>query len=152
MEEMKQGTISKRTLFWIIGPLSLLCLIGIVGGFFVFVKGGTKEKLSKIEVLTAVYPLKSFIVNLIDEADFGKRYLKVTMTLAVRREEDVNALKSYTPQLRDAFLLVLSSLSFEEVNTVEGKLEIKQLLLSRVNQILGQGIVKDIYFTEFVVQ
>jgi flagellar basal body-associated protein FliL len=35
---------------------------------------------------------------------------------------------------------------------MEGKLELKQALLSRINQALGEGIVQRIYFTEFVVQ
>jgi flagellar protein FliL len=55
-------------------------------------------------------------------------------------------------QLRDSIILLLSSQGFEEISTVEGKLGLKQELLSRVNQILGQGAVSRIYFTEFVVQ
>jgi flagellar basal body-associated protein FliL len=35
---------------------------------------------------------------------------------------------------------------------MEGKLELKQTLLSRMNQILGDGVVRRIFFTEFVVQ
>jgi flagellar basal body-associated protein FliL len=35
---------------------------------------------------------------------------------------------------------------------MEGKLALKQELLERMKQILGEGVVRRIYFTEFVIQ
>ena len=60
--------------------------------------------------------------------------------------------ETHKPQLKDTVLLLLSSHSFEEIRSVEGKIELKQALLSRINQVLGGGVVHRIYFTEFVVQ
>ncbi len=99
-----------------------------------------------------IYPLDSFIVNLMDKAGLGKRYLKVTIELEVANKESKKILERNTTQLRDATLLLLSSQSFVEINTVEGKLDLKQALLSKINRVLGDGVVHRLYFTEFVVQ
>ena len=82
----------------------------------------------------------------------GKRYLKVKMELEVENDEMSKKVEKHTPQLRDAFLMVLSNQTFSDVNTMEGKLELKQSLLLRANQVLGDGSIHRIYFSEFVVQ
>ena len=104
------------------------------------------------ETASMVYPLKSFIVNLVDKNGVGNRYLKVSLELEIGGEKAKATLDGNIPQLRDTILLLLSSRSLKDINTLEGKLELKQTLLSRMNRILGEGIVERIYFTEFVVQ
>ena len=87
-----------------------------------------------------------------DKQGVGKRYLKITMELEVNKEEDKLLIENHNAQIRDTVLLLLSSQSLKEINTMEGKLELKQNLLSRMGQILGDGVIRRIYFTEFVVQ
>jgi len=99
-----------------------------------------------------VFPLESFIVNLADREGVGRRYLKITLALEVCDEEEKRMVTRYTAELRDTILLLLSSQSFSEISTMEGKLELKQALLSRINHALGGRIVQRLYFTEFVVQ
>lgn len=99
-----------------------------------------------------VYPLKSFIVNLFDKKGAGNRYLKVAIELEIDGEKKKVVVDQNIPQLRDTILLLLSSRSLKDINSLEGKLELKQTLLSRMNRVLGEGIVQRIYFTEFVVQ
>jgi len=126
------------------------------GGIFGYSKynNGKKEKADKrkADKMSIVCPLNSFVVNLLDKQGVGKRYLKVTMQLEVGNEEEKLLIENHNPQIRDIILLLLSSQSLKEINTMEGKLELKQALLSRMNQILGDGVVRRIYFTEFVVQ
>ncbi len=146
---------------------SLLIIIVIIvvilgaGGFFgwnFFMKGkeGDEAKTStpdsKKDQISIVYPLKSFIVNLMGKSRLGNRYLKVIMQLEISFEEDKAAINKLKPQLRDSILLLLSNQTFDDIKTMEGKLELKQALLSRVNDVLGKEVVKQIYFTEFVVQ
>ncbi|GMQ79695.1 MAG: flagellar basal body-associated FliL family protein [Thermodesulfobacteriota bacterium] len=133
----------------------VVLLIG-AGGFFGYnkYKKGKEEKAeaNKAEKVSIICPLKSFVVNLLDKKSVGKRYLKVTIQLEVGKEEDKVLIENHNPQLRDTILLLLSSQTLNEINTMEGKLELKQALLSRMKQILGEEIVRRIYFTEFVVQ
>ena len=153
-DEKKQMPTKKSKLKLIIIAIVVL-LIGVGGiyGYSLLNKG--KEKKSdtkKTDKASIVVPLNSFVVNLMDKQNVGKRYLKVTMEFEVNKEEDKLLIENHNAQIRDTILLLLSSQSLTEINTMEGKLELKQNILSRMNQILGDGIVSRIYFTEFVVQ
>lgn len=152
--------------FIILGVIALVLGAGGSAGWNFFIKG-KKEEIKKEEIKKnankpyakkkkekpgIAYPLDSFIVNLLDKAGAGKRYLKIKIVLEVGDEEGQRTVDSHIPQLKDTILLLLSSQSFSDINTMEGKIELKQILLSRINQVLGEGIVHRLYFTEFVVQ
>jgi flagellar FliL protein len=74
------------------------------------------------------------------------------MEVEVNGEEQRLLVEKRIPQLRDTVLLLLSSRSLKDINTMEGKLELKQALLARMNRVLGEGMIHRLYFTEFVVQ
>ena len=152
--------------FIIFGVIALVLGAGGSAGWDFFIKG-KKEEIKKEEIKKEAhkpyskkkkekpgiaYPLDSFIVNLLDKAGAGKRYLKIKVVLEVGDEEGQRTVDSHIPQLKDTILLLLSSQSFSDINTMEGKIELKQTLLSKINQVLGEGIVHRLYFTEFVVQ
>ena len=157
--------------FIILGVIALVLGAGGSAGWDFFIKGKKeeikKEEIKKEEIKKEAhkpyskkkkekpgiaYPLDSFIVNLLDKSGAGKRYLKIKVVLEVGDEEGQRTVDSHIPQLKDTILLLLSSQSFSDINTMEGKIELKQILLSKINQVLGEGIVHRLYFTEFVVQ
>jgi flagellar FliL protein len=159
-ENDEESKAPKKSVFkWIL--LTGIVLLLVIGGYFgwtLFVKGGEgvagiPDPLSKSkEEKIVIYPLKPFIVNLMDKSGMGKRYLKVTMKLEVGSDKDKDLLNDRTPQIRDTVLLLLSSLTFKDINSIEGKLDLKQSLISRINRVMGDGHVKTVYFSEFVVQ
>jgi flagellar FliL protein len=102
--------------------------------------------------MNIVYPLKSFIVNLADKKGVGKRYLKLTLEVEVAGEEQRALVNQKIPQLRDTILLMLSSRTIAEITSMEAKLELKQVLLARMNRAIGKNVIQRLYFTEFVVQ
>jgi len=159
-QKVDEDMARKKSKFKWILLLAIVLILGI-GGYFgwAFVmKGGEgvagiPDPLLKLkEDKTVIYPLDSFIVNLMDSSGLGKRYLKVKMKLELSREKDKDLVDSHTPQIRDTVLLLLSSLTFKDINSIEGKLDLKQSLITRINRVLGDGYVKKIYFSEFVVQ
>ena len=137
-----------------------LIIIGVVvlllgaGGFFGYskFKKNDEEDVTKENLVTIIIPLKSFVVNLYDKKGIGKRYLKITMEVEVLGEEDKLKVENHMAQMRDTVLILLSSQTLKDINTMEGKLELKHAILLRMNQILGNKTVQKIYFTEFVVQ
>lgn len=152
-EETAQRPKSKLMLIIIVTAVILLG----AGGFAAWSMLGKTEspgvqKTKKELPVHVVVPLKSFIVNLLDTSGVGKRYLKVTMEIDLESVESRQLLNDNTPQVRDSILLLLSSRSLKEINSVEGKVELKHQLLARMNQVLGAKVVNGIYFTEFVVQ
>ena len=150
-EEEEQPKKSKLKLIVL---ASLVIILG-AGGFFGWKWYSSKkahEEATKESDVSIIFPLKSFIVNLVDKSGTGKRYLKLTLELEIGGEEQKLEVEKRIPPLRDTILLLLSSRSLKEIGTMEGKLELKQALLMRINRILGDGTVHRVYFTEFVVQ
>jgi len=151
--EEKQSPKKSKLKLIIIAVVVLLIGAGGIYGYSKYDKGKKeKDETIKEAKVSIVCPLNSFVVNLQDNTGVGKRYLKITMQLKVGKEEDKLLIENNNAQIRDTVLLLLSSQSLREINTMEGKLELKQTLLSRMNQILGNSIIRGIYFTEFVVQ
>ena len=155
-EEMK--TRRKKSLFKSIIVVGALLVFGTAcyAGLSFYIKEKKKVAQARSEPkrrgVSINYLLEPFIVNLMNKAAFGKRYLKAQIVLEVGGEDGKRKIEGHKPELRDTILLLLSSYSFNEINTIDGKLELKQALLYRLNQILDEPIVHRIYFTEFVVQ
>ncbi|WP_456324311.1 flagellar basal body-associated FliL family protein [Desulfonauticus submarinus] len=154
---------------WIIIGVVVLGLLG-GGGFFAYkyflspkenkeqVQNETKqtkqkekqEETKEEEGPTEIYTLPSFIVNLADP--LGRRYLKLSMDVELKNKKVVEEMEKKLPQIKDAIILLLSSKTFTDISTVKGKLELKSEIVARLTQILGQGKVLRVYFTELVVQ
>ena len=97
-----------------------------------------------------IYDLEPFIVNLADVTKI--RYLKINIKLEMIRSGYSEDLNDRLPQIRDVLLLLLSSKEFANIRTIEGKMELRDEILQRVNGIYKNNKVKMAYFTEFVTQ
>lgn len=107
------------------------------------------EAVKEIEV-GAMFDMDPFVVNL-NEAG-GKRYLKSKIEIEFVGEDVRKELTNRLPQLRDVILLHLSSKTLDEIRSVDGKIELKNALIKRINQVLKQGKIRNLYFTQFVIQ
>ena len=94
--------------------------------------------------------LDSFVVNLSDP--MGRRYLKTTLDVEVANAAAAAELAAAMPKVKDTLLLLLSSKSFAEISSMDKKIELKNDIVNRLNQIIGKNKVRNVYFTEFVVQ
>ncbi len=97
-----------------------------------------------------MYPMSSFIVNLLSEN--GSRFLKTTIDLEMDKPELSAELDKKKPLIRDIVIRVLSSKTFEEVSTMKGKSRLKDEIVQKINNVLADGQIKNIFFTDFVVQ
>ncbi|MGL1861167.1 MAG: flagellar basal body-associated FliL family protein [Pseudodesulfovibrio sp.] len=161
-DDEKKGGMLK----WII---ILVVLIGLgVGGYFgytMFLAGDSEDAASEemadgegegdenlpLESLEGqMVPLPVFLVNLADP--LGRRYLKLGLEVEVRDPEAVLALAKYEAKIKDVMLLLLSSKTYESLASMQAKMELKQEIVDRLNQILGKGSVLRVYITDMVVQ
>lgn len=94
--------------------------------------------------------LEPFVVNLSDP--MGRRYLKVTMDVEVADATAATELGAAMPKVKDTLLLLLSSKTFAEISSLDKKIELKNEIVDRLNLIIGKSKVRNVYFTEFVVQ
>ncbi len=92
----------------------------------------------------------TMVVNLADPG--GKRYLKLGMKIELNNDRVLEEIKNRSFQIKDAMLMVLSSKEFDDIATPSGKQALKQEMMAQMNKLVKQGQVKDIYFTDFVVQ
>lgn len=160
-ETEKPKKAKSKLLIIIIIAVLLLTLLG-VGGFIVYKKvlsppsedvkkeQAAKEAEEEAATLGLVTPFEPFIVNLQGEA--GKRYLKVTMQVELSSAEVSEEVTNKMPQIKDSIITVLSSKATRDLLTIEGKFKLKEEILLRINKLLKRGVVKNVYFVEFVIQ
>ncbi len=152
--------MSKKLLIIII--IIILLFLGVIGaGFFII-----WNKISQIPqtppgagaipieeeeaVMGPLYTLSTMIVNLADHG--GKRYLRVTMALELSDSEAEATIENRLPQIRDAILMILPTKNYDDISTTEGKIALRTEVMEKINSLMPQGKVNNIYFTEFVVQ
>lgn len=123
--------------------------------------GGEAPKNGDKTAIGPMFVLDPFVVNLADPK--ASRYVRVTMQLEVdmtaangKGKPNEGAvqeeLQKRLPQIRDFVVTLLPSKQSEELRTVEGKQALRDELMGKINGILQHGKVKNIYFTDFVIQ
>ena len=119
-----------------------------------------KEEASKAESLIRPVPeeanigpmveIKEFVVNIIG-AD-ATHYVKASLSLELDREQTKDEVNKRMPQIRDAILLLIGNKTFEELQDIQGKNQVKAELKNKINSFLKTGKVNNVYLTDFVVQ
>lgn len=111
----------------------------------------TIEQASTADEAPYVYTMEKFTINLAGEP---KRTIRLEVNLQMLGkdgfEEIMNA--ENRARSRDRINRLLSEKTFSELDTIQGKLFLKDKIASDVNQILHRGVVKDVFFTELNVQ
>ena len=163
-EEVQEETTAvpqkkgNKMLIMIIIAVTVVLGAGGIIGYTLMASKGTdsaheeeKKKVdAKLKEASANFELDPFVLNL---GDHG-RYLKVAIQFEISDESMHDFVKSKTPQLRDTIITLVSSKSLNSISSPEGKFQLKDEVLFRANQILGmeKDILKNLYFTEFVMQ
>lgn len=96
-------------------------------------------------------PIKKFVVNLFSRST-RLRYLDVEMNILPFHADQAELIKSNEHILKDVLVEIASHLSPEELDTLSGKILLENKIKKQVNAKLGQPVVKQIYFSGFVVQ
>ncbi|KJR96309.1 MAG: flagellar basal body protein FliL [Desulfobulbaceae bacterium BRH_c16a] len=154
---------NKKKMFLIIGIIVLVLLAGAgTAAFFLLKKSpDTKEQqnpasqvsvpeLNQMAQIGPMVNIEEFIINIIS-AD-TPHYVKATFAIELTNEEVKTEVELRMPQMRDAILLLIGNKSFEELQDLQGKNQLKAEITSKINSFLKSGKVKAVYFTNFVVQ
>lgn len=104
--------------------------------------GGAKGKHSA--------PLEKVLVNVAGSA--GTRYLLAKFTLVSDQSNLKAQVEKSADQLRDLAASSLSSKSIADLEKPGSRNLIRSELISAFNSVLGEGAVREIYFTEFAIQ
>jgi len=158
-----EGTGGKKKLIIIIAA-GLILLLGVGAAvYFLFLKKPPPEEKVKNEQVEMVQPpvdgegaigpmvdINEFIVNIISEE--GTHYVKASLTLEMSNEAVLEEADKRMAQIRDAVLLLIGNKTFEELQDLQGKKQLKAELKSKINSFLKTGRIKSVYLTDFVVQ
>lgn len=135
-----------KLILFIVLPILLLG-----GGFFGYLILSEDSAPAKAEHQEkALMPLEPFLVNLADKD--ARRYLKVKIDLEVDNEKAAKELEKSLPRIRDQLIFLLSSKSYPDIATPEGKLQLKKDIVARLHALPTGKKISAAYFTEFVAQ
>ncbi len=133
--------------------IAVAVLAGGAGAFLFFTKSGgdkaAKKEATKVED-GVTFALEPFVVNLSDPT--GSRFLKVSLQLELSSPIVMEKAKAKSPQIRDGVITLLTAKTSDALISPEGKLQLKDEINIRINQILGENSVKNVYLTDFVMQ
>ncbi len=98
-----------------------------------------------------IFTMDKFTVNLGGEP---KRTIRLEVSLQMLGKEGYEEIMSpeSRAKTRDKIVRVLNDKTFTELETIQGKLFLKDTIAMEVNSVLREGVVKDVFFSDFVVQ
>jgi len=108
------------------------------------------EEIKATENVGVMFDLGTFVVNLADP-DI-ERFLKVSIVLELKDQKVQAEAQKRLPEIKDAITTLLLTKKSSEIRTPEGIEFLKEEIAKRVNAILPLGGVKNVYFTEFIIQ
>lgn len=101
------------------------------------------------EAQPLMFTMDSFTVNL---AGAPRRVIRVEMSLEMLDKEGFEEVVTLGPKARDAVVKILNGKEFKDLETIQGKLFLKDQIAVTLNEFLKKGVVKDVYFSDFLVQ
>lgn len=96
------------------------------------------------------YSLEPFTVNLSDPDD--SRIVQIKVTLEMLDEDGFEEVVSMGAHARDTIVHILNGKEFPELQTIQGKLFLKDEITVALNKQLKRSFIKDVYFSRFVLQ
>jgi len=109
-----------------------------------------EQQATKPDELGPMVMLEPFIVNLAGGG--GNNYLKISIGLELNNPDVEAEITNKMPLIRDTVLMLSSTKTFEDIQSSQGKIMLKDELQMRLNSFLNNGRIKNIFFTSFIVQ
>ncbi|QLY24542.1 flagellar basal body-associated protein FliL [Bdellovibrio sp. HCB185ZH] len=103
------------------------------------------------ELAPMVFTMDKFTVNLEGEP---KRTIRLEVNLQMLGKDGFEEVMEpeNRAKARDKIVRILNEEGFNDLESIQGKLFLKDKIAMEVNGILHKGVVKDVFFSDFVVQ
>ena len=98
---------------------------------------------------SVLYTMPTFTVNLEGQP---RRIIRVSLTLEMLDKDGFEEVVRNSPAARDSIVRILNSKTYDDIETIQGKLFLKDQIAVTLNKSLEEGVVKDVYFGDFLVQ
>jgi flagellar FliL protein len=143
----------------------LVNLICLGGGSFLAYKGTIGYEVASLSNADARRELASFEETLRTEPVMysmpvfstnldgtPRRLIRVNLSVEMMDAEGYEEVITLGAEARDSVLRILNAKSFLDVESVQGKLHLKNEIVTELNGFLKKGVVKNVYFSDFVIQ
>lgn len=145
--------------------VGICLLISIsVSGFFIYTEMMYKKKLpeekveaqalkddSKKVIVPKGHTIKKVVVNLPTEGS-RLRFLNLAILFIPFSEAQIPYLEKNNDALMDIILHTATEISAQDLNSITGKILLEDRLKKNIHKKLGDELVKEIFFTNYVVQ
>lgn len=149
IEEAPPPKKSKMKLI-LLAVVALLLLGGGAFAYFLFTDDPSPKKSEQHHADRAIMPMEPFLVNLADKD--VRRYLKIKIDLEVENEKTAKEMEKLLPRIRDQIIFLLSSKTYQDIATPEGKNQLKKEIMAKLVALPTGKKISGAYFTEFVAQ
>ncbi|HHV61047.1 MAG TPA: hypothetical protein GXX51_00150 [Firmicutes bacterium] len=111
---------------------------------------GVVKQVENQNVQGPIESFDPFIVN-IARTD-AERYLKVSISIELTTPSAAREVKTKLVRVRDVIINVLTSKTLPELDSQKGKEELRRELIQVLNNVIDTGKVRNVFFTDFVIQ
>ncbi len=96
-----------------------------------------------------MFTLEPFNTNL---DGVPRRLIRMEVSLEMLDQAGFEEIFSLGAEARDTIIRILNAKNFHEIETVQGKLHLKNQIIAQLNGFLDRGVIQNVYFSDFVVQ
>lgn len=107
------------------------------------------EAEEKEDYVGKLVPMETFLVNLAGTR--GNKLVKINMEFELDSGKVEEEIEKRKPQIRDIIIILLSSKSYDQMTSKEGKELLRDEVRETVNSFLVKGKIKKVYFTDLLV-
>ncbi len=162
VQKENKGTKARGKSFLIFFLATIIALACAALGWWYFVRyqatglaqgSAREEELAPPAQEEGVLMLEPFLVNLADP--YASRYLRLAVALRLRDKtlaEEVRKDHLVVARLRDGILTLLSTKNSRDLLTLEGRGKLREEIKVKAETILPQGSVKEVLFTDMIMQ
>lgn len=114
------------------------------------------DKAAAKDTVASEVTFKAVTVNILPSsttgADGKAHFCTVSFNLEIRDGAKADRLEAVRPKIEDRLLALLGRKSFDDLNTVQGRYILRAELIDLVNELTGEPLATDVFFTQFIVQ
>lgn len=112
--------------------------------------GHGEEKKGEKDAAADNFVYETFTVNLADSR--GSHFAKVDVAIEVDDSFVKTEVERLKPKIRDFINVVLSSKTYEQIESIDGREFLREEIRNKINGYLTRGQIKNVFFTQFIVQ
>ena len=100
---------------------------------------------------SSLFTIKKLIINLPSRTT-RLRFLNLTAHLVPHKEHAMEALERQQAPIKDLIIRVASTIEPDELNSISGRIILENRLKKGINALIGREAIREIYFSNFVIQ